>query len=378
MNQREQYSDTRGRLASRFPSRCTRIRSAISAIIVWPLLVGLMLWCAAALWFDGPRPDWLAGSLAGVFAAGCGILLIFHRPLWRAKLIVAVGVLLIIVWWLAIPPRNTANWSPDVAQLPRATFRGDAVTIQNVRNFDYRSETDFTERWETRTYDLSKVRGVDLFLSFWGPTLIAHTIMSWDFAEGPPLAISIETRKERGEEYSAVRGFFRQYEVYYVVADERDLVRLRTNYRGETTYLYRLRGTPAQAQALLREYLAEVNRLAEQPRWYNALTHNCTTTIRQHVKAMGAGRAWDWRVLANGRLDELGYERGQINTSLPFAEMKARSNITDKAKAADQAADFSRRIRDGLPDRPAAMDAAHISEVLEWEPRSGDSRFCSA
>ena len=353
MYQRKRYSDGRSKL--RFQSRRARTRSALLALFVWPILFGFVLWCAAALWFDGPRPDWLAGSLAGVFVAGCGLLLVFHRPLWRAKLVVAAGVLLIIVWWLAIPPRQYANWSPDVAQLPRATFQGDAVTIQNVRNFDYRSETDFTERWETRTYDLSKVQGVDLFLSFWGPTLIAHTIMSWDFAEGPPLAISIETRKQRGQEYSAVRGFFRQYEVYYVVADERDLVRLRTNYRGETTYLYRLRGTPAQARALLREYLAEVNRLAEHPRWYNALTHNCTTTIRQHVEAMGAGRSWDWRVLANGRLDELGYERGQINTSLPFAEMKARSNITDKAKAADQAADFSRRIRDGLPARPGAI-----------------------
>jgi len=146
-----------------------------------------------------------------------------------------------------------------------------------------------------------------------------------------------------------VRGFFRQYELYYVVADERDVVRLRTNYRGEQAYLYRIRMAPERARALLLDYLREVNRLAEQPRWYNALTHNCTTMIRYHVKEIGGSQPWDWRILANGRLDELGYGRGTIDTSLPFPELKKRSNITEKAKAADSAPDFSVQIRDGLP-----------------------------
>jgi hypothetical protein len=239
-----------------------------------------------------------------------------------------------------------------VARTPRATFRGNTVTIENLRNFDYRSETDYIERWETRTYDLDRLRGLDLFLSFWGPTLIAHTIMSWEFDEGPPLAISIETRKEKGESYSAVRGFFRQYELYYVVADERDIIRVRTNYRGERTYLYRLRIPAAPARELLQGYLAEANRLVERPRWYNALTHNCTIAIRKHVQALAGDRPWDWRLLANGHLDELGHERGHIDTSLPFAELKARSDITERAKAADKSPDFSQRIREGLPPRP--------------------------
>jgi len=201
------------------------------------------------------------------------------------------------------------------------------------------------------------VVGVDLFLSFWGPTLIAHTIASWEFSDGRHLAISIETRKEVGESYSALRGFFRQYEIYYVVADERDVVRLRTNFRGEQVYLYRIQVGPDGARALLLDYLKEVNSLAEQPKWYNALTHNCTTTIRYHAQNVAAGRPFDWRLLANGYLDELGYERGQIDTSLPFAELKKRSDITERARAAGDAPDFSERIRVNLPGaRPTAAD----------------------
>jgi hypothetical protein len=329
--------------------RVRQIGIVIVQVVVWPVLLLGVSWGGIALWFDGPAASWLAWSLAVAFPAGCVALVVLLRPIWRAQLAVAVALLLVIGWWLQIPARNDRDWTPDVVRSPRATLGGSRVTIENVRNFEYRSETEFTERWETRTYDLAQLRGADLFLSFWGPTLIAHTIASWEFAEGPPLAISIETRKERGESYSALRGFFRQYELYYVVADERDVVRLRTNYRGERVYLYRMRMPPEQARAILLDYLQEVTRLAEQPRWYNALTHNCTTTIRLHAQNVAAGRPWDWRLLANGRLDELGYERGQIDTSLPFAELKARSDITARAKAADAASDFSRRIRDGLP-----------------------------
>jgi Domain of unknown function (DUF4105) len=196
---------------------------------------------------------------------------------------------------------------------------------------------------------------VDLFLSYWGPTEIAHTIVSWEFDNGQHLAISIETRKAKDESYSALRGFFRQYELYYVVADERDLVGLRTNYRGEQVYLYRLRLTASQARALLIDYLDEVNRLADHPEWYNAVTQNCTTTIRGHVQNIGAGRRLDWRLFANGHVDELLYERGQIDTEIPFAELRTRSNIIERAKAAGISPDFSGRIRQGLPEIRARL-----------------------
>ena len=287
--------------------------------------------------------------VAAVFVIGCLALLAVLRPFSRALLPVLGLLLVVVAWWSQIPPRNDRDWYPDVARPPRATIAGNRLTIENVRNFDYRTETEYTERWETRTYDLDHLRGLDLYLSYWGPTLIAHTVLSWEFDDGPPVAVSIETRKEKGESYSALRGFFRQYELYYVVADERDAIRLRTNYRGERVYLYRMRMPPEDARAVLLDYLKEVNRLAERPRWYNALTHNCTTTIRHHAQHVGKSRPWDWRILVNGRIDELGYENGRLDTSLPFPELRKRSDITEKAKAADAAPDFSMRIREGLP-----------------------------
>jgi hypothetical protein len=319
------------------------------ATITLSMLVAIGLaWAALALWLDGPQSRALAGTLAIGLVIVIALSLALIRPLLRGLAISALPIVAVALWWSSIPPSNTRDWTPDVARTARATFDGSHVTIQNIRNFNYRSENDYDQRWETRTYDLDHIQGVDLFVSFWGPTEIAHTIVSWDFGDGQHLAISIETRKEKGESYSALRGFFRQYELYYVVADERDLVGLRTNYRGEQVYLYRIRVPPAQARALLVDYLDEVNSLADHPEWYNALTQNCTTAIRGHTQHIGAAGSLDWRILVNGHLDELLYERGQIDTTLPLADLKARSNITDKAKAADDSPDFSAKIRQGL------------------------------
>jgi hypothetical protein len=324
----------------------------VVGILLAPVVAGCVGWAALALWFDGPASRPLAGMLAAAFVLGVVAILVLLHPLRRG--LVAAGLLWLGVlgWWLGIPARNDRAWQPDVARLPTAVFDGDRVTIHNVRDFEYRSETDFTPRWEDRTIDLSHVRAVDAFLSFWGPTLIAHTIVSWELDDGPPIAISIETRKEEGESYSALRGFFRQYELYYVVADERDVIGLRTNHRGEQVFLYRLRGSPEFARALLRSYLDEVNRLAARPKWYNAFTQNCTTTIRFHVRQAAVRNPWNWRLLVNGKADELLYQRGSIDTRLPFAELRARSDITARARAADHAPDFSARIRAGLPPRP--------------------------
>jgi hypothetical protein len=154
-----------------------------------------------------------------------------------------------------------------------------------------------------------------------------------------------------------VLGFFRQFELYYVVADERDVVGVRTNHRGEDVYLYQLKTPAHAARAILVDYLEEVNRLAEQPEWYNALTHNCTTTIRRHAQHVAAGKPFDWRILVNGYIDQLGYERGQIDTSLPFAELRQRSRVSEKAKAGGDAADFSARIREGLPAARGPLSA---------------------
>jgi hypothetical protein len=267
------------------------------------------------------------------------------RSLSASGLVCAV----LLAWWLSLAPSNDRDWQPDVARTPTAEREGGVVTLRDVRHFDYRSETDFAERWETRRYDLDRIEGLDLFVSYWGPTLYAHTILSWQFGDAPPLAASIETRKEKGEAYSAVKGFFRQYELVYVLADERDVVGLRTGYRGERVLLYRL-STPAQAaRALLEQYLAEANALARRPAWYNAFTQNCTTGIWRNVRAIAPDTRFDWRLLANGRLDELLYERGTLDTRLPLAELRARSDVTAQARRCGERADFSSCIREGLP-----------------------------
>src|SRR5580700_4090386 len=285
------------------------------------ILFGVVAWGALALWFDGPSSHLLAGTMCAALVFSSALLAARVRPLLRGLLAATLPVVLVALWWVSIAPSNSRDWSPDVARTARAIFHDSSVTIENVRNFKYQSESDYEQRWETRTYNLDRIRGVDLFLSFWGPTQIAHTIASWDFDDGQHLAISIETRKEKGESYSALRGFFRQYELYYVVADERDLIALRTNYRGEQVYLYRIRASTSQARALLVDYLDEVNSLAEHPEWYNALTQNCTTTIRGHAQHVGAGGRLDWRLLANGHLDQLLYERGQLDTRVSLEEL---------------------------------------------------------
>jgi hypothetical protein len=317
-------------------------------VLVTPVVLAALAWASLALWFDGPVSRPLATALVAGFDLTALAAVLGAR---RGLRIVLAMCLVVLCWWLSLAPRNDRDWQPDVARPPTAELHGDLLTVHDVRNFNYRSETDFTEHWENRTYDLSRLRGVDLFFSFWGPTLIAHTIVSWDFGDGHPLAISIETRKERGESYDALRGFFRQYELYYVVADERDVVRLRTNLRGEQVFLYRLRAAPAAARQLLLSYVDSLNTVAAHPKWYNAFTHNCTTTIRLHVQDAGIHNPWNWRLLANGKLDELLYSRGDVTTSLPFDQLRAQSDVTARARAAGDDPRFSELIRDGVPAR---------------------------
>jgi len=325
---------------------------ATGLLLLRTVLVLPALWGAAALWFDGPASRALAGAAAGACALVSVLLLFRTRPARRGLLLFALGFAALVTWWLSIPPRNDRDWMDDVARSPRSELQGEEVTVQDVRHFTWRSDSDYDVRWETREYDLTQVTGLDLFLCYWGPRNIAHTILSWEFADGRHLAISIETRKERGEEYSAVRGFFRQFELYYVVADERDVIGVRTDCRGEDVYLYRLRTPPERARALLLEYLAEVDELAAQPAWYNALTGNCTTMIFKHIYRLLGYIPGDWRILVNGYIDEMLWDEGIVNTTMSAAALRERSAVSPAARAAGQADDFSARIRVGLPDRP--------------------------
>ena len=254
-----------------------------------------------------------------------------------------------MAWWPGRRPSNDRDWRPEVARLATAEVRGDRVTVKNVRNFRYRSVEDFDERWEERSYDLARLEGLDLFFIHWGAPLIAHTILSWSFADGQRLAISVEVRKRRGQKYSAWRAFFRNYELIYVAADERDLIRLRTNHRREQVWLYRVRTSQAAARRLLLEYLEAMNAIARQPLWYNALTANCTTVVRQRVLHAGGRLPFSWRYFANAYLPEYLHRRGVIDAGVPFAELRAMSHINARALEIGEREDFSARIRAGLP-----------------------------
>ena len=308
-------------------------------------------WWTLALIYAGPGPSWMRGGLALLYAGGILSAFLWLRPRRWALGLWGALFLILLFWWVEIPPSNERDWAPDVARVPSVEIEGDYLTIRNVRNFEYQTETDFAARYEDRTVDLVRLRGLDLFVVYWGSPMIAHTIMSWQFDGAPPLAISIETRKQRGQRYSAVKGFFKQYELIYVVADERDVIRLRTTYRNEQVYLYRLKTPLPQARALLLDYVAAMNVLVRHPKFYNALMDNCTTSIRWHIKRINPDAPpFDWRFIANGYGDQMMYERGTVDTSLPFAELRARSLINAKAKAADRDPAFSARIREGLPD----------------------------
>lgn len=322
------------------------------AIILGVVVLAATGWGALVVLFAGPaKAPWAQASLAAAYGVGTAAVFLWLRPFRRAFAVWGVGLIGILIWWGTLRPSNDLDWQPDVAKLAWFGVNGDRLMVHNVRDFDYRSETDFTVHYEDRAYDLATLRGIDLFMSYWGSPAIAHTIMSWDFEGAPPLAISIETRKAKGQEYSAVKGFFRQYNIIYVAADERDIVRLRTNYRHEDVYLYRLNATPEQARALLMDYVASMNALVETPEFYNALVDNCTTSIRHHVTRVEANppRA-DWRLLANGYGDRMLYERGSIDTRLPFEELRARSHINARAQSLDRDVRFSQDIRNGLPD----------------------------
>ncbi len=328
-------------------TRRARLRSTLAHLLLGLLALGITGWAVLAVCYSN-LPGWLRPVVAALLVAGAIWTLVFVRPRWRGRLIYLGVFLVLVIWWLSIPPSNDRNWQRDVQQLPYAAIEGNRVTVHNLRDCDYRSETDFDVRHHDRTYDLDQLRTVDLFLIYWGSPAIAHTMLSFGFEGDEYICISIETRKEQGEDYSAIRGFFKQYELTYVIADERDLVRLRTNYRGEEVYLYRLQVPPQVAREVLLDYFDQANHLKDHAEWYNALTSNCTTNIRGNARPYVVS-PWDWRILLNGYIDELAYENRRLDQSLPFTELKARSHINQRAQAADKDPAFSKRIREGLP-----------------------------
>jgi hypothetical protein len=321
---------------------------------IWLLALAILclvtVWAAAALYIDLPATN-LSLSAAILYSVVVLAVLFFLKFRWVSLGICFALFVGVALWWWLIQPTNNRDWQPEVAETAWAEIDGDEITIHNLRNFDYEPGLPAKPRWESKSVYLSQLRGVDLFINFWGSTLICHPIVSFQFGSSDHVAISVETRMAKGQTYSTVRGFFKQFELAYIVADERDVIRVRTNYRHEQLYLYRTSVKPDRARRLFIDYLKTVDALHTRPQFYSALTSNCTTNVRMHTAATTTKPApWDWRMLLNGTVDQLVYENGGFASHLPFAELKQMSLIDAKAQAADQAPDFSERIRAGLPN----------------------------
>lgn len=334
-----------------------RIARVLLLVIVGTLILGTSLWGAGMLYFAGPGGPTLRPVLAvavALVALLTIVALCFRRWRWRTVLAFAVVVALLGGWWSTIRPSNGRDWQPEVARLAEATIQGDLVTVRNIRNFDYRTETDFTPRYYDRTFDLRRLDRVDLVAVYWMGPAIAHLFLTFGFG-GDHLAISIEARKEQGEGYSSLGGFFRQYELIYVVGDERDLIRLRTNYRKdppEDVYLFQLRVPAENGRRVFLQYLRAINELKERPEFYNTLTTNCTNVILVNTRVNPDHLPFSWKILLSGYTPEYVYDAGRLDRSLSFEELRHRSHINAVAQAADQDPDFSRRIRADLPKMP--------------------------
>jgi hypothetical protein len=316
-------------------------------IAVQVILIG---WAALAIYYSNLPWAELRLALAAAFLA-FAIWALWLSGRRRMPLAFAVVFLGVLGWWVSISPSHHRQWRPEVAVMPRAIIDGDRVRFVGVRNFDYRSRDDFTVRYEEREVQLSHLTGLDFFVSYWSEGLVGHTFLSFLFDNAPPLSISIETRPEVGEGFQPIASLFKQFELIYVVGDERDIVGVRTNHRGETVYLYRLNTSAANARRLFLIYLARINELAGRPEFYHLLSNSCTINIIRYANAAGREGRFDIRHLFNGLIDSYLYHSGRVDTSLPFDELRRRSLINAAAQAADGAPDFSQRIRASLPDR---------------------------
>ena len=319
-----------------------------SAFAVALVLSAIWANLAIAYQLPGPAIVRIGAYLALDLIALAALVTIILRRHRRAVLIYAVAYALLVAWSVSISASNDKSWDADVAHGITGVVDGDRLSARDVRNFSWRSEADYTERWEQRTYDLSKLRSLDLFLVYWMGPSIAHTITSFGFEDGRYLDFSIELRRTEHDQYSAIAGFFKTHELVYIGADERDLLTLR-KVRKEQIQLYRLTTPPERARALLVEYIKRANDLAAHPRFYNTLTTNCTTTIFNMMRAVTSAIPFDWRIILTGHLPSYLYEYGAVDTRIPLAELRQQADITNRVEAGLSEVEFSSRLREGLP-----------------------------
>ena len=324
---------------------------ALAWSTLFTLLIVAMAWGAAALWFRLSLPaPWrqVALGLWGTLAVGLVALGVQgYRGSALAGQLGLLGV--VALWWWQLRPTHDRPWAEDVAHLATGRIEGNRLTLDHVRCFAWQTRERAAVHWEPRHYDLSRLDSADLIVSSWGRPGIAHVMVSFGFGGEAFTVFSVEVRRQQGERFSELGGFFRQYELAIIAADERDAVRLRTNVRGETVWLYRLDMSRHAIRSLLQAYVEEANRLAREPRFYNTITANCTTLVYAMVRRLGAVLPLNHRLLFTGKLPEYAYRAGGLWPGYSLHELTRRGRIVERARCAADDPAFSQRIRDGVP-----------------------------
>lgn len=314
-------------------------------------------WGALALWYRAAGARCRRALLAAAWLLLCAavLLALWRGAFWFATALLAAPAIALLCWWTRMRPSNDCDWADEVAHISRAELHGDEVTIHEVRNFHWRSREDYTVRWEVRRYDLRRLISLDMITSYWEGAAIAHLLFSFGFSDGERLVFSVEIRRRRGQAYSEIGGFFRAYNLSVIAADERDVIYLRTNVRGEDDYLYQLRLPAADMRALFLAYVSQANALVQSPRFYNTLTVNCTTLVYRMMRHIVGGLPLDARLLLSGYLPGYVYSVGGLDQRYSLAQLRAFGRITERARQAGYGAQFSAAIRAGIPPLPQTM-----------------------
>ena len=334
-----------------------------AAMLAATLLLAIpAAWAALALWYQAPGRQFKSILVLLWSAFAFGVLIV----LWQGRAGLAfssfaLAFAILLIWWRRIAPTNERLWADDVAQITHGSVDGNRATLRNVRNFDWRSNSDYTQRWETRSYDLDKINSVDMIMSYWDGWAIAHMLISFGFDDGQHVAFSVEVRRRKNATYSELGGFFKRDGLSIIAADERDVIRLRTNIRGEDDYLYRIRMPLPAMRSLFLGYLEQADRLLDTPRFYNTITVNCTMLVYHMMKRIVGYLPWSYRLLFTGYLPAYVYRVGGLDQRFTLEQLRALGRITDRARQSDRSDTFSADIRKGIP----TLDAADLPAAAE-------------